>query len=337
MEHDKSSNPYPCCSFAADIRSRCAQVAHQDAAEEMRNYQLATNEAALANGVDKFKGFIDKRFRPPAGFDSPFGEMGACVLDKAQDFLAAVTVMGRCFSFSEMAQVAAPYTTVCPRDIADQLLANLHTCCLGFETVPSARRQEAMCKKLLGPSCAAVGGFVSQFQNCTRDPSRCHPFRQEYRRCDRRITNEFLSSTASREDCIDALRVADRQLAADQAAASAGSTAAVAAAGEPVLQNVLPRLRKLIKVAGVARCNAPCSTPCNTPCKAPCNAPCSTQPVTHPATHALTNHHGVYPPCAPVPSQPPPHQVARLLFLLDTSGQPPTAAARALLHKVTDC
>jgi hypothetical protein len=90
--------------------------------------------------------------------------MGACVLDKAQDFLHAVVVMGTCFNYASVQDRSAQHLARCPTGIVEHIMANLHGCCLGFEHLP-AEKQGRQCEELSRPMQAHMAAFTAEFRD----------------------------------------------------------------------------------------------------------------------------------------------------------------------------
>jgi hypothetical protein len=176
--------------------------------------------------------------------------MGACVLDKAQDLLFAAVVMGTCFTLSDQQRQTTAHSTLCPRDIVHNLLANTESCCLGFETVQTEVQDEAQCKRLTRPLELIISSFVQEFEDCGANPTSCAPFRAEFRKCalpaDIKHADSFLADPhqarrrqALRRQCVRAMRRADADKGGRQ----------VARRNEPLLQEVIPRFRSLVAAA----------------------------------------------------------------------------------------
>jgi hypothetical protein len=242
-----------CKSLTATSREAnhdlCIRIHMRHAISADRAKQGSPAQAAAKHGVEMFHGFIDKSFRPEGGFTTPFSEMGACVLDKAQGMLHAATILADCFLPLESPSVAAVF---CPTDIAFFLVTNLRSCCLGFEAVPAERGDEAKCKQITLPLLSQITEFEREFHSCVVHPWKCHDYRQEFRHCslDQQTKTEGPKAEVfrakERKQCIDGMR---------RSPESAGSEWTDPARPEehekhtPLLENLMPRYRMLVHAA----------------------------------------------------------------------------------------
>lgn len=110
-----------------------------------------------------------KEFVPKGGFSSVYGEMGACVLDKAELLVDIVYQMATCKSYDNYRG------SECYEGTAQDFVGHLRMCCAG-NTKDGGTESAADCKKLLLPVVGRVTRSVTPlFNKCARDSSKCAP------------------------------------------------------------------------------------------------------------------------------------------------------------------
>ena len=166
-----------------------------------------------------FKGVIDSRFQPQGGFKNQYGEMGACVLDKAQAMMRAAVVAGECTSFSQSSgeahahgSVVLPFAENCSMGLravkAMELVASMRACCDGFAVMPreaplawkhggvhvpprpkspaphaSDAYPTSVCQEVVTPLFTELQAFEAAYGTCFRHPASCRIYRREFRQC----------------------------------------------------------------------------------------------------------------------------------------------------------
>lgn len=88
--------------------------------------------------------YVGHEFKPKGGFESAYGEIGACLLSKVEEITVIVADMVSCEGWD--AGKAMKPNSRCYAYSADDLAKRVRECCVGFEKVVVGRRAEMECK-----------------------------------------------------------------------------------------------------------------------------------------------------------------------------------------------
>ena len=110
-----------------------------------------------------------KEFVPKGGFRSVYGEMGACVLDKAELLVDIVYMMATCKSYD------AYRGSECYQGTVTDFVSHLRMCCAS-NAKDGGTESAADCKKLLLPVISKAASSIEPlFAKCVQDSSACAP------------------------------------------------------------------------------------------------------------------------------------------------------------------
>ena len=128
--------------------------------------------------------YAQPAFKPSGGFESTYGEMAACVLDKAEMAIDVAYLMATCQKYDLL------LPSRCYANVADDLPRHLRLCCVGNEK-QAHEGSVALCKKAVLPAINLLEKFVRpRYAKCVKNPATCDPMREAKLQC-YRIFREF--------------------------------------------------------------------------------------------------------------------------------------------------
>ena len=127
---------------------------------------LATAMVADKQRTSKgLRPYAEPDLRPFEGFRSSFGEMGACILDKAELLLSIIYQMATCTRYEQW------HGSGCYEKQADVFVQQLRLCCAGNQKLANQISVTACNKAVLPFAATFLKGLKPTFDRCVKEPA----------------------------------------------------------------------------------------------------------------------------------------------------------------------
>jgi hypothetical protein len=126
-----------------------------------RQIRAAADRAARRNA------YVQPPFRPKAGFGTSWGEMGACILGKAEAIADTLYTMSHCSAYDQ------PRGEDCFKRTAKDLSVDIRQCCAGNEHLVLSA-SEAECDMAVAKVSQRIRDTLAvEYGTCTKDGDKC--------------------------------------------------------------------------------------------------------------------------------------------------------------------
>ena len=151
------------------------------------NHYVKTKVVEKAMKKEK-KTFVQSIFVPRNGFDSPFGEMGACVLGKAEALADMVYSLSKCKTWDHYRG------SVCFSGAMDDLSADLRRCCMGSGKLTTHQGHHMVCNKAIMPALITLESKLRpHFDKCVKT-GKCHRIGHMLDKCVSKLKSDCRAS-----------------------------------------------------------------------------------------------------------------------------------------------